>query len=45
MKSFIIGELKRQETQLREFLQAEEKVRAILPYPPEAIFAALENMK
>ena len=45
MKSFIIGELKRQETQLREFLQTEEKVRAILPYPPEAIFAALENIK
>ena len=45
MKSFIIGELKRQETQLRDFLKTEEKVRAILPYPPEAIFAALENMK
>lgn len=45
MKAFIIGELKRQETQLHDFLKAEEKVRAILPYPPEAIFAALENMK
>lgn len=45
MKSFIIGELKRQETQLRDFLKTEEKVRAILPYPPEAIFAALENVK
>lgn len=45
MKAFIIGELKRQETQLRDFIKTEEKVRAILPYPPEAIFAALENMK
>ena len=45
MKAFIIGELKRQETQLRDFLKTEEKVRAILPYPPEAIFAAFENMK
>ena len=45
MKAFIIGELKRQESQLREFLREEEKVRALLPYPPEAIFEALENMK
>ena len=45
MKAFIIGELKRQEMQLRDFLKTEEKVRAILPYPPEAIFAVLENMK
>ena len=45
MKVFIIGELKRQETQLRDFLKTEEKVREILPYPPEAILAAFENMK
>lgn len=45
MKAFVIGELKRQEAQLRDFLKTEEKVRAILPYPPEAIFTALENMK
>ena len=45
MKSFILGELKRQEEQLRGFLKTDEKVRAILPYPPETIFEALENIK
>lgn len=45
MKSFILGELKRQEEQLRGILKTDEKVRAILPYPPEVIFEALENLK
>ena len=45
MKSFILGELKRQEEQLRGILKTDEKVREILPYPPEVIFEALENLK
>jgi len=45
MMAFIVSELKTQEETLRGLLKSEDRVRTILPLPPEAIMAILGSIK